>query len=131
MLSVTVLLSLLALTGVNAAPSLSISLSGTDVFIPKLPHIDRILGADNVKDVDNFSIVTTITNTGDETLKLYQDPRSALSSFPVGPIIHITAPYSHLFLRKILSLSLLTDARPNLLAQRSNITMAQQPISSP
>ncbi|KIM33629.1 hypothetical protein M408DRAFT_60879, partial [Serendipita vermifera MAFF 305830] len=39
-------------------------------------------GADAVVDVDNFQVVATFTNTGDEALKLYKDPRTALSSFP-------------------------------------------------
>ncbi|PVF96196.1 zincin [Serendipita vermifera] len=50
----------------HAAPSLSMKLSGESV----------------VDDVDNFSVTVNVTNTGDETLKLYEDPRSALSTFP-------------------------------------------------
>lgn len=33
--------------------------------------------------VDNFSVVALISNIGDVPLKLYKDPRSALSPFPV------------------------------------------------
>jgi peptidyl-Lys metalloendopeptidase len=33
--------------------------------------------------VDNFVVVATFNNTGDEALKLYQDPTTALSPFPV------------------------------------------------
>lgn len=60
--------ALLALSGVNAAPGLELSLSG----------------ADSVRDVDNFSVVATIKNTGDQALKLYKTPFSALSSFPAN-----------------------------------------------
>lgn len=70
MMITTAILSaaLLALSGVNAAPALELSLSG----------------ADSVRDVDNFSIVATIKNTGDQALKLYKTPFSALSSFPAN-----------------------------------------------
>jgi peptidyl-Lys metalloendopeptidase len=40
-------------------------------------------GPTTVIDVDNFAVITTITNTGDEPLKLFKDPRTALSPFPV------------------------------------------------
>ncbi|CAG8686758.1 2735_t:CDS:2, partial [Acaulospora colombiana] len=40
------------------------------------------LGKSTVENVDNFSVTVNVTNTGDETLKLYQDPRGALSTFP-------------------------------------------------
>jgi peptidyl-Lys metalloendopeptidase len=59
-------LLLLAASGAEAARSLGLTVNG----------------ADSVTDVDNFAVVATITNTGDETLKLYRDPRTALSSFP-------------------------------------------------
>jgi hypothetical protein len=36
-----------------------------------------------VENVDNFSVTVDVTNTGDETLKLYTDPRGVLSTFPV------------------------------------------------
>jgi len=56
---------LLTATSVAAAPGLSLKISGP----PK------------VNNVDNFSIVATIVNTGDETLKLFNDPRTTLSPF--------------------------------------------------
>ncbi|CAG8712063.1 10492_t:CDS:2, partial [Acaulospora colombiana] len=36
----------------------------------------------NVNDVNNFTVMVNVTNTGDESLKLYKDPRGTLSSFP-------------------------------------------------
>ena len=41
----------------------------------------KISGPLRVNDVDSFSVVTTIVNTGNETLKLFNDPRGTLSSF--------------------------------------------------
>ncbi|KAG8812283.1 hypothetical protein FRC17_002104 [Serendipita sp. 399] len=60
--------ALLAISGVQAGPSLGLSVGGSA----------------SVQDVDNFRITATLTNTGDETLTLYADPRSALSSFPAN-----------------------------------------------
>ncbi|KAG8842402.1 hypothetical protein FRC20_004429, partial [Serendipita sp. 405] len=60
--------ALLAISGVQAAPSLGLSVGGSA----------------SVQDVDNFKVTATLTNTGDETLRLYADPRSALSSFPAN-----------------------------------------------
>jgi peptidyl-Lys metalloendopeptidase len=59
-------LLLLAASGAQATKSLSLAVQGSN----------------SVVDVDNFQVVATITNTGDEALKLYKDPRTALSSFP-------------------------------------------------
>ncbi|KAK7046104.1 hypothetical protein VNI00_007105 [Paramarasmius palmivorus] len=52
-----------AISAASATKSLSLSVSAPE----------------SVADVSSFSVVTTITNTGDETLKLLNDPRSALS----------------------------------------------------
>lgn len=51
---------------VSAAPGLTLKLSG----------------ADNVDGIDNLKIVATVANTGDETLKLLNDPRGTLSKMP-------------------------------------------------
>jgi peptidyl-Lys metalloendopeptidase len=56
---------LLTATSVVAAPGLSLKVSGPP----------------QVTNVDNFSVVATIVNTGDETLKLFNDPRGTLSPF--------------------------------------------------
>ncbi|PIL33831.1 hypothetical protein GSI_03537 [Ganoderma sinense ZZ0214-1] len=50
-----------------AAPSLSLGVTGPGV----------------VDGVENMKVVTTLTNTGDETLKLLNDPRTILSALPV------------------------------------------------
>jgi hypothetical protein len=39
-------------------------------------------GPEAVEGVSNLKVTTTLTNTGDETLKLLKDPRGALSSAP-------------------------------------------------
>ncbi|TBU50087.1 metalloprotease [Dichomitus squalens] len=53
---------------VSAAPGLSLKVSGPEA----------------VDGVENLKVVTTLTNTGDETLKLLNDPRSVLHSLPAN-----------------------------------------------
>lgn len=50
----------------------------------------QLSGADQVVGVDNLRVVATVTNTGDETLKLLNDPRGPLSTMPAETfgIIH-------------------------------------------
>lgn len=50
----------------SAAPGLSLHVSGPD----------------SVDGVQNLKVVTTVTNTGDETLKLLNDPRGPLNKLP-------------------------------------------------
>lgn len=68
MLSATILplLTLSFLSSVYADRALSITLSGST----------------EVRDVDNFAVVTTVTNTGSETVELYNTPASVLNNFP-------------------------------------------------
>ncbi|KAF5314762.1 hypothetical protein D9611_007174 [Ephemerocybe angulata] len=42
----------------------------------------RVEGADSVTDVDNFKVSTVLTNTGDETLRILNDPLGPLSKLP-------------------------------------------------
>ncbi|KAH9944017.1 peptidyl-Lys metalloendopeptidase [Epithele typhae] len=53
---------------VSAAPGLSLKVSGGDAFTG----------------VENMKVATTITNTGDETLKLINDVRGALHTLPTN-----------------------------------------------
>ena len=48
------------------------------------------LGPSNVGGVDNFKVEATITNTGNETVKLLDDPRTLASATPVDKfsIVH-------------------------------------------
>ncbi|RDB29715.1 Peptidyl-Lys metalloendopeptidase [Hypsizygus marmoreus] len=39
----------------------------------------KVTGPETVHDVDNLKVVTTVTNTGDETLKILNDPRGPLN----------------------------------------------------
>ncbi|KAG8818812.1 hypothetical protein FRC17_010697 [Serendipita sp. 399] len=71
MLFLAIASTLLVLGGAQAAPSLGLSVEGPS----------------SVQGVDNFKITTTLKNTGDETLTLYADPRSALSSFPANSFV--------------------------------------------
>lgn len=56
---------------VTAAPGLSLTLSG----------------ANKVDGVQNLKVTATITNTGDETLKLLNDPRGPLNKFPTESFV--------------------------------------------
>ncbi|KAF8167476.1 deuterolysin M35 metalloprotease [Crassisporium funariophilum] len=58
----------LAAVAVSASPSLSLSLAGPS----------------SVTGVENLKVVATITNTGDETLKVLNDPRGLLSKRPAN-----------------------------------------------
>ena len=53
----------------SAAPSLTLKTSTHNV---------------NVDGLENLKVTTTITNTGDETLKLLNDPRGVLDAFPAN-----------------------------------------------
>ncbi|TRM66117.1 hypothetical protein BD626DRAFT_197166 [Schizophyllum amplum] len=44
----------------------------------------KVAGPSDVTDVENLKVTTTITNTGDETLRLFNDPNSALSTLPAN-----------------------------------------------
>ena len=52
---------------VFAAPGLTVKTSTSNV---------------NVDGLENLKVTTTVINTGDETLKLLNDPRGVLNSFP-------------------------------------------------
>jgi len=71
MFSSSIRASLVALVAsavaVSATPGLSLKIS--------TPSVD-------VDGLENLKVTTTITNTGDETLKLLNDPRGVLDSFP-------------------------------------------------
>ncbi|CCA71303.1 related to peptidyl-Lys metalloendopeptidase Precursor-Chlorophyllum molybdites [Serendipita indica DSM 11827] len=58
--------ALLTAVAAQAGPSLKLDISGTP----------------NVRDVDNFHVTATVTNTGTEEVTLFADPCSALSAFP-------------------------------------------------
>ena len=47
----------------------------------------KVSAPDAVSNVDDFDVSTTITNTGDEALKLLNDPRSPLSSFATNTFV--------------------------------------------
>ena len=63
-------LASVALSAITASATQSVSL--------------KVAGPSDVTDVENLKVVTTITNTGDETLKLFNDPNSALSTLPAN-----------------------------------------------
>ena len=63
---------------VSAAPGLTVKTS--------TPNIE-------VDGLENLKVITTITNSGDETLKLLNDPRGVLNTFPENSfsITHATS----------------------------------------
>ena len=71
MFSSSICASLVALIAsaviVSAAPGLTLKTS--------IPNV-------NVDGLESLKVITTVTNTGDETLKLLNDPRGVLESFP-------------------------------------------------
>jgi peptidyl-Lys metalloendopeptidase len=42
----------------------------------------HVSGPDEVNDVSDLKVVTTVTNTGDESMKLLNDPSGVLNAFP-------------------------------------------------
>ena len=60
---------------VFAAPGLSLMVTGPNI----------------VNGVENLKVVTTLTNTGDETLKLLKDPNSVLNTMPADTFTFTTA----------------------------------------
>ncbi|PIL25440.1 hypothetical protein GSI_13330 [Ganoderma sinense ZZ0214-1] len=64
----TLLVLVAAATTVSSAPGLAL----------------KVTGADAVDGVENLRVITMLTNTGDQTLKLLNDPRSALHPFPTN-----------------------------------------------
>ncbi|KAM5544051.1 hypothetical protein V8D89_002237 [Ganoderma adspersum] len=73
-LHATLLALVVSASVVAAAPGLSLNVTGSDA----------------VHGVENFKVVATLTNTGDETLKLLNDPRGALHTLPANTFV-ITA----------------------------------------
>ena len=71
---------------VAASPALSLKLTGRK--IPRivqslvLSHHFAVQGPDTITDIKHLNLLATITNTGDETLKLLNDPLGPLSELP-------------------------------------------------
>ncbi|KAL1739708.1 hypothetical protein HDZ31DRAFT_48938 [Schizophyllum fasciatum] len=61
----------------------SIALSALTVSATQSVSL-KVAGPSDVTDIENLKVTTTITNTGDETLKLFNDPNSALSTLPAN-----------------------------------------------
>lgn len=60
-----------------------VALVASAVAVSAAPGLTlRLSGADKVDGVDNLKIIATVTNTGDETLKLLNDPRGPLNKLP-------------------------------------------------
>lgn len=60
-----------------------VALIASAVAVSATPGLTvKLSGADKVNGVDNLKLVATVVNTGDETLKLLNDPRGPLSKMP-------------------------------------------------
>ena len=60
-----------------------IALAASAVAVSAAPGLSlKVSGAEAVDGVQNLKVSTTITNTGDETLKLINDPRGVLNTLP-------------------------------------------------
>jgi peptidyl-Lys metalloendopeptidase len=75
MLALQALVALATALSVAAAPGLTLTVNG----------------ADSVTDVDNFQVSTTLTNTGDETLRILNDPNGPLSKLPTDTFSVVNA----------------------------------------
>nr|P81054.2 RecName: Full=Peptidyl-Lys metalloendopeptidase; Short=MEP; AltName: Full=GfMEP; Flags: Precursor [Grifola frondosa]BAB82381.1 peptidyl-Lys metalloendopeptidase [Grifola frondosa] len=63
--------------------SVMVALVSLAVAVSANPGLSlKVSGPEAVDGVNNLKVVTTITNTGDETLKLLNDPRGALHTMP-------------------------------------------------
>ena len=92
MFSESVRAAFLALTAlavsISATQSLSIKVQG--IFHVSLSKICMFIyspGSQAVDSVEDLKIVATITNTGDETLKVLNDPRGPLNNLPTDTFV--------------------------------------------
>lgn len=84
-------LLLSALLSVSAEPALFLKVSGISPnFSPFCGHfLTSPTGAQKVRGVQNLIVTTTLENSGDVKLTLFNDPRSTLSHVPMNTF-HIT-----------------------------------------
>lgn len=62
-----------------------IALVASAVFVAAEPSLSlKVSSPSTVDGVQNLKVVTTLTNTGDESLKLLNDPRGILNTFPTN-----------------------------------------------
>ncbi|KAM5544050.1 hypothetical protein V8D89_002236 [Ganoderma adspersum] len=62
-----------------------LGLAATASVVAATPGLTlKVTGTDAVDGVENFKVVVTLTNTGDETFKLLNDPRRALHALPAN-----------------------------------------------
>ena len=76
------LASLVAL--VSASQSLSLKVTGMFArkYLAKTELMYHVSGPSSVSSVASLKLTTTLTNTGDETLKILNDPRGPLNKLP-------------------------------------------------
>ena len=76
------LASLVAL--VSASQSLSLKVTGMFArkYLAKTVLMYHVSGPSSVSSVESLKLTTTLTNTGDETLKILNDPRGPLNKLP-------------------------------------------------
>jgi peptidyl-Lys metalloendopeptidase len=73
---------------ISATQSLSIKVNGiSHVSLPMICMFILSPGPPAVDTVEHLKIVATITNTGDETLKVLNDPRGPLNKLPTDTFV--------------------------------------------
>jgi len=84
-----VFLALTALAvSISATQSLSVKITGILwVSIPIICMLITFPGPDAVDSVEHLKIVATVTNTGDETLKVLNDPHGPLNKLPTDTFV--------------------------------------------
>ena len=73
--------------------SVLIALVASAIAVSAAPALElKLSGANKVDGLHNLKITTTVTNTGDETLKLLNDPRGVLNKLPTDAFLieHVT-----------------------------------------
>ncbi|KAF9467834.1 hypothetical protein BDZ94DRAFT_1376555 [Collybia nuda] len=69
----------------NTLRSTLIALVASAIAVSAAPGLSlKVTGPDAVNTVENLKVVTTVTNTGDETLKILNDPLGPLSKLPAN-----------------------------------------------
>jgi peptidyl-Lys metalloendopeptidase len=75
---------LLSAACVSALPELQLKVLGTTYFLHTSLNINFTSGAAKVEGAQNFWVSTLVKNTGDEPLRILNDPRGPLSLVPTN-----------------------------------------------
>lgn len=113
----------------SALRSTLIALVASAVAVSAAPGLSlKLSGAEKVDGVNNLKIVATVVNTGDETLKLLNDPRGPLSKLPTETfeIVHEASGASPSFTGVKVGFLPTTKYFTRLMTTRPNTFLLQQ-----